>query len=634
MKTIFCTLLLSIISLKASQSWGFSDLRTKKYLEQAVELKLWQDPQWIKLGHYEKGFFNYTSPFRQGFFLSPDGAISPEKELIKTIEILFSDVEDKTMTDQNKHPQCRYLARKQWIKSILKISNEDILPCDEITKWKKELNIKSVALIFAAADLGNASSSYGHTFLKFINPANAKNKDLIDYGINYAANADANEGFFYALKGLLGFYAGQFTMMPYHQKIIEYINLEGRDIWEYHLNLTEIEVNFLVDHLIELEGARAPYYFFSDNCSYQILRVIETVRPKLNLADSFKYFVIPIDSVKKMTALSKNPNTKIVDFIKYIKSLKIDYLQSYSQLSFKQRSSLNDAVGTYTIPDSFKFNNIEKAEVFETAMKYYSLKAFKSKNNYENEKYKLYLERVSLGQQAVAENKNPAQPPEQSHDSSAVYFGLGQKNKYNFSSLKFRHAFHDLEQPDFGTVPFSHNEAASFEARYNHSNLNLNLNSNSNLYLYKFTLLKLINLDPVTQFDSNFSWRVNFAVYNQWKPFLQLGAGYSFDLNLFQRTRIALMAQAHSYSEVDSNTELKYLNGVSPNILIATRLSDQIGLSLDINQEFNLYNDTFFRFQTKFDYSFMHNFDVQLSAENHFDHTTEYHSQFVWNFIF
>ncbi|MBC7458948.1 MAG: DUF4105 domain-containing protein, partial [Bdellovibrionaceae bacterium] len=533
---------MSAFIFKASPSWGFSISRTQSYIETANKKELWNDPQWIKLGHYEKGWFFYSSPFGVGFFLSEEGSSSPKKELLKTIELLFSENADaQTSNDPNKHLQCLYLARTKWLTKILDVDPEDLMPCESMTKWRKELNVKSVALIFAAADMGNTSSSYGHTFLKIINPENAQNKDLIDYGINYAANADASEGFFYAMKGLFGMYSGQFTMLPYHQKIREYINLEGRDIWEYHLNFTPDEVSFLVDHLIEMQAARAPYFFFKDNCSYQILRALETVRPQLNLADDFKYFVIPIDTVKKITELNNDSELELVSFSKYKKSLKTDYLQSYRHLDILQKKALIQAVNYQNIPSDYELGAVERAQVFETAMKYYSIKAFRTEKNYEDEKYRLYLERVNLGQITLTAPDENTEPPEKSHDSSALYFGFGEQNRLHFSSLKFRNALHDLEQTDFGTVAFSHNEMASFEVRYTQPEENSNekaQNSVKNFRLHRFTFLNLVNLNPVTILDSNLSWKVNAALRDEWKPDFDVAFGYSYDFPWFKRTRI------------------------------------------------------------------------------------------------
>ncbi|MBC7458899.1 MAG: DUF4105 domain-containing protein, partial [Bdellovibrionaceae bacterium] len=169
---------MSVFIFKASPSWGFSISRTQSYIEIANTKELWNDPQWIKLGHYEKGWFSYSSPFSQGLFLSEQGPVNPKKELLKTIESLFSEnIDPQTSKDPDQHLQCLYLARTKWLVKVLKVDPEDHMPCEFITKWKKNLNVRSVALIFAAADMGNTSSSYGHTFLKIINPENAKNKD-------------------------------------------------------------------------------------------------------------------------------------------------------------------------------------------------------------------------------------------------------------------------------------------------------------------------------------------------------------------------------------------------------------------------------------------------------------------------
>lgn len=634
---LFYTLLLSVFIFKASPSWGFSISRTQSYIEIANAKELWNDPQWIKLGHYKKGWFSYSSPFTSGFFLSEEGPSSPKKELLKNIEMLFSENSDPlTSKDPDKHLQCLFLARTKWLAKVLNADPEDRMPCEFMTKWKKDLNVKSLALIFAAADMGNTSSSYGHTFLKIINPENAKNKDLIDYGINYAANTDTSEGFFYAIKGLFGMYSGQFTMLPYHQKIREYINLEGRDIWEYHLNFNEEEVSFLVDHLIEMQKALAPYFFFSDNCSYQILRALEAVRPQLNLADDFKYFVIPIDTVKKITELNDDPEFELVSFTKYKKSLKTDYLQSYGHLDSLQRKALLQAVGTQSIPADYELNLLERAQVLETAMKYYSIQAFRTEKNYEDEKYKLYLERVNLGNITLPAADENTQPPEKSHDSSAMYFGFGEQNKLHFSSFKFRNALHDLEQTDFGTVTFSHNEMASFEVRYTQPDNNSAekaQNSVKSFRLHRFTLLNLINMNPVTILDKNLSWRINAAIRDEWKQDVEGGFGYSYDYPFFKRTRIGAFLSGKTFSEYDSHGDFKYLNGLGPNVLMVTRLTERLGLSIDLSYYLNYENDPFFRYKSKMNYSLKQNFDFQLQFENHYDDSVETQMQFVWNFI-
>ncbi len=301
-----------------------------------------------------------------------------------------------------------------------------------------------------------------------------------------------------------------------------------------------------------------------------------------------------------------------------------------------QKKALLQAVGQQKISTDYELNTIEKAQVFETAMKYYSIQAFRTEKNYEDEKYKLYLERVSLGQITLPGENENTEPPEKSHDSSALYFGFGEQNKLQFSSLKFRHALHDLEQTDFGTVAFSHNEMASAEIRYTQPDENSNeksQNSVKNFQLFRFTLLNLVNMNPVTILDTNLSWRVNAAVKSEWKPDFETGFGYSYDWPFFKRTRVGAFLSGKTFSEYDPHGDFKYLNGIGPNILMVTRLTERLGLSIDLSYYLNYDNDPFFRYKSKMNYSLKQNFDFQLQFENHYNDSTETQMQFVWNFI-
>lgn len=620
LKSSFKKLLVTILIIgKASLMWGFSVSNVEKYTQTAMQKKLWQDPQWIKLGHYEKSVLgNYSSAFRQGFFLNEKGNVSPESEILTTIQALYSESELLTQK-LKRHPQCHYAARAKWLNQELGISTEDILPCSERAEWKKKLNSKRVSIIFAASDLGNASSSFGHTFLKLINPENTQNKDLIDYGIDYSAETDASGSVLYALKGLAGFYPGRFAMLPYHQKIRDYINLDGRDIWEYNLNFTESEVDFLIDHLLEMENAKAPYYFFSDNCSYQILKTLEVVRPNINLADSFKYFVIPIDTIKKI----KNETDWIGD-VKFKKSLKSDYLHSYSQLGSLQKKALDEAVRKLNIADDFELTKKEKSEVYEAATKYYAVKSYRTGIESDEQQYQLSTERAILGLTTEDQKIANPKPPQQSHDSSALYFQSGliknnqTENKYY--SLKFRNALHDLEQLDFGTVPFSQNEMATIEFRYD-----------ENLKKIKFdqlTFIDLINLNPVTQLDKNFSWKVKAALQDSGKTDFEGSGGLSFDSFIFQTSRIATFFTARSWYDSEIN-----LQGAGPEILYVFRPIQKLGWSVSASYFLVNKNTDYLRLKLKINFNINKKFDLQFSTENSYFENSVYQAGLVYNFL-
>lgn len=595
----FLLILFLVSFAKAPLSWGFSVSRTEQYLATANSLQLANDPKWIFLGHYEKKIIGYKSPFRGPMFLASDGFESPQNEMTATINALFSDSSEK------RHPQCQFLARRNWLIQKLGVNAQDVLACTEREEWKKQLGATKVSLIFASSDFGNPASSFGHTFLKLVNPANTKNKDLLDYGVNYAADSDTAD-MLYAAKGLFGYYNGRFTMLPYHQKIREYINLEGRDIWEYPLDLTPAEVDELIDHLLELENSHAPYYFFSDNCSYQILKTLDVIRPDYRLSDNFKWWVIPVDTLKTISRFSpliQNKNFK--------KSLKTDYNDSYVRLNVLQKKALDAAVEKLSIPSGYELTNIEKAEVFETAMKYLEIKAYRLQKDLDDDKYKLFLQRVELGAITNDIRAVPKYSPEQSHDSSAIYVGAGATPVSAYSSLKFRSAYHDLEQNEAGAVPFSQNNIGTFEVRY-YSELKKTI-------IEKFTFIDLINTNPITQLDKNISWKIKVEVLDQWRPRLEAGAGMSFDI--FKNARLAYLLSGASVDHV-------YRGG--PELLFIIKPTEEFGISVDLGYWAEYQSTPNLKFAAKADYQVLPNLDFQLQANDQND----YQVQLVHNFIF
>ena len=116
--------------------------------------------------------------------------------------------------------------------------------------------------------------------------------------VNYGAAVDDDNGLQFALYGLTGGYPGTYSVMPYHQLVRKYSDYENRDIWEYQLNLTATEVRRLLEHLWELQSNYADYYFFDENCSYQLLFLLDVARPGLALTDRFEVYAIPVDTVR------------------------------------------------------------------------------------------------------------------------------------------------------------------------------------------------------------------------------------------------------------------------------------------------------------------------------------------------
>ena len=53
-------------------------------------------------------------------------------------------------------------------------------------------------------------------------------------------------------------------------------------------------------HIWELRQAYANYYFIDENCSYQLLALLEVARPRLDLTRHFQWWAIPVDTVRSV----------------------------------------------------------------------------------------------------------------------------------------------------------------------------------------------------------------------------------------------------------------------------------------------------------------------------------------------
>lgn len=292
-------------------------------LARAREAKLHDDPEWRRLLHYRwtpwlglRSDADYMP-----FFFSEKGRTDPKAELEATIEAMadpsakrayvpFADVGVDTLPAEVRHPQCVFPARYEYLKKKAGLAPAQEFPCTRFNEWRARLDVESVTLVYASAYLGNPASSFGHTFLRLntgrgghrpLNGAD-RSRELLDYGVSYAAAMRLDHvGVGTAALGIIGAVHGSYSLLPYHVKVQEYAQGEQRDLWEYDLTLTPEEVNRLVTHLWELNLYAADYYFFRRNCSYELLTLIEFARPGLDLTSTLPPYVIPTETLRRVT---------------------------------------------------------------------------------------------------------------------------------------------------------------------------------------------------------------------------------------------------------------------------------------------------------------------------------------------
>lgn len=253
-----------------------------------------QSAGWLNLVHYQKTLTGFKSEADgKDFFLSPSGRTNPVSELEATIAALGDT--QKTY-GKLKHPAaCVFTSRKIFLEK-----NGHSFPevsCPDFVNWRKALDVESLSLVFASSYPNNPASMFGHTFLR-INTAGGGNP-LLDYAINFAATTGEDGGVEFAFLGVVGGYEGHYSLAPYFIKVNEYNNSEARDLWEYPLKVDKDSINLMLAHLWELESTtHFDYYFLDENCSWQILRLLEASNPELKLSQDSPFYVIPAETVR------------------------------------------------------------------------------------------------------------------------------------------------------------------------------------------------------------------------------------------------------------------------------------------------------------------------------------------------
>ena len=265
-------------------------------IAQADALDLANDSQWWALLAVERrltGRLESTADSPE-FFLSPDGRTDPRAELHATLARFFDP--SATLKD-NEPPQCALRGRYLWLDRRLHFDPARLppQPCPAYDEWRAAIDPAGVTLVFPEAYMNNPSSMFGHTLVRI---DSATGKDLLAYGSNYSADTGGDGGVAFAFKGIFGFYNGRFSIHPYYDIVKEYGDWEQRDIWEYPLTFDADQTELLLAHLWELRGVTFDYYFFDENCSYQILVLLDAARPGLDLASQFRAWVIPAATVR------------------------------------------------------------------------------------------------------------------------------------------------------------------------------------------------------------------------------------------------------------------------------------------------------------------------------------------------
>lgn len=416
----------------------------------ALDARLYDDPYWHILGHYRPRWVGgYASLIDDPmFFLDPRGKYDPRAELIATIRGFFDPLPDDPAV---RHAVCRFPARLAWLKDKLSIDSTKLpVPvCEDVERVYDYMKPNSVTLVFPTAYMNSPASMFGHTLLVF-DPMD-KNR-LLAKGVGYAAAVTTGFGPLFAIEGIFGVYPGRYNIESYFEKVEQYNDIHRRDIWEYELDFTQEEVDRVFRHTWELQNIWSRYYFFDENCAYKLYQLLDAARPGLKLSDDPSWFVIPIDTVKRIKSRGIVRKTEF----RPSKATRMEQLAARLPPAVRQQALLT-AKGKQdpaALADDQAIPVAERRLALDLSAdyaQYLFTERILAHDDYTRRYFDILRTRSRLGPReeqdfAIAEPSHP----ESGHPASAISPGVAFENGDASLSLSGRVAYHGLLDNDSG----------------------------------------------------------------------------------------------------------------------------------------------------------------------------------------
>ena len=449
-----------------------------------------QSHQWRALLHYEHSIFkgNQSAITSSHFFFSDTGNVDPISELRASL----------TAFSKTPELQCQFPARVRFIKN--KVAQLPEVQCPEFDDFITTVGAKSISLIYASGYLGNPASMYGHIFLKF---NGTQKSELLDNTYNYGARYPKKEHpIRYIMNGIFGGYDDYFANQKFHHQTLTYNESELRDLWEYSLNLAQDDITLLLGHLWELEQVPMTYYFFKQNCAYQIAYLLSMITGRSYIPKS-KLWVMPFDIVTQM----ENVDPTLIDEVFFHPSRQEVLYTRFAQLSSKERSVLEDLLEGAIEPSKVAtlLSEHDAKRLIDTAFDYFAY--IDQRHNMTSKMQALRKALVNIRfllpvGQSHFEKHVPKAPHEAQNTSLLQVSTYYNESLDKGIAFRFRANYYDLLTLNAARIPFS--ELSTFD-------LNLRLDENADIHLADLTLLRIFNLNAARTglpHDTGYAWKL------------------------------------------------------------------------------------------------------------------------------
>ena len=458
--------------------------------EQAKTKNLAQDTTWRRLLYFsdeKKGLFgknkNISAVDDARFFLSSNGREDSGAELDAMLVAFADEMANKTNNSETNNTAqasnsnsalCRFPARAKWLSDTLAIEKSAMqVTCPELTAWMQKLAPEQLSIMFAQEYLDNPLSAFAHTLLRIDSKASVANPSQIHhaYALNDTVDGDTKDNFvLYAIKSMTGGYNNLIEIDPYPEKLAKYLQDDERDAWTYQLDLTPEEVQQIILHVWETKDLKLPYYFTSDNCASEILRLIDVVRPEQHLLSQLPYAVIPSDVVQ---LLNKEGFLASTNYTPADSTLRQAQLNKVKQ-ERKQLGYHNNPKQTINEIKSAQLNKVSSMSADGQTL---------------------------LPHQIAVSDTNPLNR----HSLQMGSIGIGQRGDNNYIDLGARAGYHDTLDNPSGFPQFFDLEGASATLRLYDTD-NDKANQPKSVVLQNLTLIKGRSFNPVNSAKKGKTW--------------------------------------------------------------------------------------------------------------------------------
>ncbi|MGP9688283.1 Lnb N-terminal periplasmic domain-containing protein [Psychrobacter sp. AOP22-C1-C5] len=454
-----------------------------KWREQVKTENLAQHTTWRRLLYFiddQKNVFgknkNTSVVDDPNFFLSEKGHQDSGAELDMMLVALADKLAMPVSSNavQANSALCRFPARVQWLTEQLDIDQATVqVDCPELDEWTQKLAPEQLSIMFAQEYLDNPTSAFAHTLLRIDSKASVADPSKIHhaYALNYTVGGDPSDSFpVYAVKSMIGGYDNAIEIDPYPARFAKYLQDDERDAWTYQLDLTPSEVQQIIRHVWETKDLKMPYYFATDNCASEILRLIDVVRPQQHLLSQLPYVVIPSDVVQLLNNESLLASTTYTPADSTLRQAQLNEInQQHDQLGYH-----NSAKQT--------FNEVKSAQL--------------------NPVSSMSADGKTLLEPSIMPSDNN---PIDRHPLQLGHIGIGQRGDNNYIDVGIRAGYHDTLDRPSGFPQFFDLEGASATLRFYDKDNNSDNQQNS-VVLQNFTLIRGRSFNPINSAKKGKTW--------------------------------------------------------------------------------------------------------------------------------